>query len=271
MKVISNYSNTIKLLQKYDLHAKKRLGQNFIVDPSVVSKIARESGANKTTTVIEIGPGLGALTQQLSLVSKEVVCIEIDQDMVNILENELKLDNVTIIAQDFMAYDLSQLQGKDHLIVCSNVPYYITTPILFKLIESELKIDQITLMVQKELGERLVAKVKSPQYNALSVIIATLFDYKVMMNVDKRCFYPMPKVDSIVITLSTKALDSTIDYQDFFDFVKKSFTQRRKTLSNNLKDYDQLREVLEKRGLSLTIRPQELSPNEFLQLYMELK
>ncbi|HHX52804.1 MAG TPA: ribosomal RNA small subunit methyltransferase A [Erysipelothrix sp.] len=267
MKIISNYSVTQELLKKYDLFAKKRLGQNFIIDPSVVKKIARDSGADSNTVVLEIGPGLGALTQQLSKVSKEVISIEIDTDMVEILNNELDCDNCTIIHQDFLEYDLNQLQDQQELVVCANVPYYITTPILFKLIESDIHFKQITMMVQKELGQRLVAQVGSSQYNALSVIISMLFDYSVVMNVDKRCFYPMPKIDSIVVALKTKELDKLFDYERFFEFVKKCFTQRRKTLVNNLKEWGNVSPILEELGYSQTIRPQELTPSQFKEIY----
>ena len=267
MKIISNYSVTQELLKKYDLFAKKRLGQNFIIDPSVVKKIARDSGADSNTVVLEIGPGLGALTQQLSKVSKEVISIEIDTDMVEILNNELDCDNCTIIHQDFLEYDLNQLQDQQELVVCANVPYYITTPILFKLIESDIHFKQITMMVQKELGQRLVAQVGSSQYNALSVIIFMLFDYSVVMNVDKRCFYPMPKIDSIVVALKTKELDKLFDYERFFEFVKKCFTQRRKTLVNNLKEWGNVSPILEELGYSQTIRPQELTPSQFKEIY----
>jgi 16S rRNA (adenine1518-N6/adenine1519-N6)-dimethyltransferase len=267
MKIISNYSVTQELLKKYDLFAKKRLGQNFIIDPSVVKKIARDSGADSNTVVLEIGPGLGALTQQLSKVSKEVISIEIDTDMVEILNNELDCDNCTIIHQDFLEYDLNQLQDQQELVVCANVPYYITTPILFKLIESDIHFKQITMMVQKELGQRLVAQVGSSQYNALSVIISMLFDYSVVMNVDKRCFYPMPKIDSIVVALKTKELDKLFDYERFFEFVKKCFTQRRKTLVNNLKEWGNVSPILEELGHSQTIRPQELTPSQFKEIY----
>lgn len=267
MKIISHYSVTQELLRKYDLSAKKRLGQNFIIDPSVVEKISRECGADQDTTVLEIGPGLGALTQQLSFVAKEVISVEIDDDMVEILENELECSNCSIVHEDFLKYDLNKLRDKQPLVVSANVPYYITTPILFKLIESDLHIKQITMMVQKELGERLVAEVGSSQYNALSVIIAMLFDYSVVMNVDKRCFYPMPKVDSIVVALKTKELDQKFNYEEFFEFVKKCFTQRRKTLVNNLKDWGNVTPVLEELGHSVTIRPQELSPSQFKEIY----
>lgn len=268
MKTIAQYSVTQQLLKQYDLHAKKRFGQNFIIDPSVVQKIARESGATQESVCIEIGPGLGALTQKLSEVAKQVISIEIDDDMVEILQNECQLDNVEIVHQDFLEYDLNQLNSAQDIVVCANVPYYITTPILFKLIESDLNIRQITLMVQKELGQRLVAQVGSKEYNALSIMMATLFDFKTIMNVSKRCFYPSPKVDSVVVGLIRKPNTHHLD--DYFKFVKQSFTQRRKTLVNNLKETINIVPALKQLGHSEMIRPQQLSPDQFRELYEAL-
>lgn len=267
MNTISNYSETKRLLNEYGLSAKKKFGQNFIVDPSVVEKIARSSGADKSTTVLEIGPGLGSLTQQLSFVAKEVISVELDSDMVEVLTNEMDYDNVTIIHQDFLDYDLNQLGNKESLVVCANVPYYITTPILFKLIDSKLPFKQISLMVQKELGDRLVAQINTKDYNALSVIMATLFNQKTIMNVDKRCFHPMPKIDSVVVGLFPKVWDKPYSVETFFEFVKRAFTQRRKTLVNNLKPHINITPTLEKLGYSLTIRPQELTQEQFIELY----
>lgn len=269
MKTISQYSVTKSILNKYELHAKKRFGQNFIIDPSVVEKIARSCGATSDTTVIEIGPGLGALTQQLSLVSKKVISVEIDSDMVEILHNELDLGNVQIIHEDFLKVNLETLELNNDVVVCANVPYYITTPILFKLIESEMPIRQITLMVQKELGERLVAEVGTKEYNALSIMMACLFEFKTVMQVNKRCFLPAPKVDSVVISLIRR--ENTDDLNQFFEFVKKSFTQRRKTLVNNLKEYPEITKILVELGYDEKVRPQQLTKDDFKKIYEALQ
>lgn len=270
MPTISNYKVTMGLLEKHGLNAKKRLGQNFIIDPSVVKKIAENSGATRLTTTIEIGPGLGALTQQLSLVANEVIAIEIDDDMVEVLKDSLDVDNVKIIHQDFLEVDLSQFSHLEDVVVCANVPYYITTPILFKLIESDMKLSQITLMVQKEVAERLSAKVGSKEYNALSVMMDYLFDHKLLFKVPAACFYPKPRVDSMVISLKYKNSQLVKDQQKFFDFVKTCFVQRRKTLNNNLKeilDSYQIEKLFLDNKLKPSVRAQELTTSQFIEMY----
>lgn len=260
----------MSLLEKHGLNAKKRLGQNFIIDPSIVKKIAENSGATNTTTAIEIGPGLGALTQQLSYIANQVVAIEIDNDMVEVLKDSMDVDNVQVIHQDFLEVDLSQFNHLEDVVVCANVPYYITTPILFKLIESDLKLSQITLMVQKEVAERLSAKVGSKEYNALSVMMDYLFEHKLLFKVPAACFYPKPRVDSMVITLKFKHSIKVQDQQKFFDFVKTCFVQRRKTLNNNLKeilDNHEIEKLFIDNNLKPSVRAQELTTNQFIDMY----
>ena len=264
--MISNYGNTMKILNKYGLNAKKKFGQNFIIDPSIVTKIARNCGANSQSLIIEIGPGLGALSEQLAKVARRVDCYEIDSDMVNVLKNELLLDNINVTLIDFLDVDLGVYDQEENIIICSNVPYYITTKLLFKIIESNLNYSQITFMVQKEMGQRLFAGVNSSDYNGLSVIMDYLFDRKILMNVPANCFYPRPKVDSVVLNLIKKNVEVDLD---FFAFVKSCFGQRRKTLYNNLKGlYDS--ELLNKHLFDLKIRAQELSYQQFYDLYLKL-
>ena len=269
MKIIANRSVTMSLLDQYQVKVRKNYGQNFIIDPSIVSKIAQNCGATKTTTVLEIGPGLGSLTQQLALVAKEVISYEIDPQMVEVSSHELADLNVRIIHQDFMEADLSEIKADD-LVVCSNVPYYITTPIIFKCLESQLPVKQLTLMVQKEMAQRLNAHVNSKHYNALSVIMELFFERKTLMQVPADCFYPKPNVDSTVIQLIRNQND-VLAKQDFIVFVKKCFTQRRKTLVNNLKqDYPMIEEVLRQCAISPSIRAQELTVQQFVALYDKL-
>ena len=273
MPTISNYKVTMGLLEKHGLNAKKRLGQNFIIDPSIVKKIAENSGATRLTTAIEIGPGLGALTQQLSLVANEVIAIEIDDDMVEVLKDSLDVENVKIIHQDFLEVDLSQFSHLEDVVVCANVPYYITTPILFKLIESDLKLSQITLMVQKEVAERLSAKVKTKEYNALSVMMDYLFEHKLLFKVPAACFYPKPRVDSSVVSLKYKHSKQVHDQKKFFDFVKTCFVQRRKTLHNNLKailDSTQIEKLFLINNLKPSVRAQELTTQQFIEMYRSI-
>lgn len=272
MQTIANRKVTLFLLEKYDLKAKKHLGQNFIIDPSVVINIAIKSQVNHETTVLEIGPGLGSLTQQLALRSKKVYAIEIDKDMVEILQNELSLDNVIVIHEDFLDIDLSQFQSMP-ISVVANVPYYITTPILFKLIESDLNLISITMMIQKELANRLNAQVNTKDYNALSVMIRYLFEVKTILQIPKQCFHPIPKVDSSVIQLIPTPRTLGIDHRLFFEFVKRCFQMKRKTLANNLRDHvplKQLFEALSLLNLSRDVRAESLNLGHFIDLYRRL-
>ncbi len=269
MEVISNKKVTMKYLEKYERYAKKKFGQNFIIDPSVVQTIARHSGGGNV--VVEVGPGLGALTQQLASLYDEVLAYEIDTHMVEILKESVgSYDNVKIIEGDFLKTDLSNLKGT-RVDVCANLPYYITTPLLFKLME--LDVGRMTLMVQKEIGDRLAAKVGTKDYNALSIQIQYYFATKVVMKVSKESFHPRPAVESIVIQLVPTGNSMAYDEKLFFDFVKTCFQFRRKTLVNNLKtleldvDYN---EVLESLGISSKVRADALSFEDYLKLYGEL-
>ncbi|MEG0327448.1 MAG: 16S rRNA (adenine(1518)-N(6)/adenine(1519)-N(6))-dimethyltransferase RsmA [Erysipelothrix sp.] len=265
MKTIANYSVSMELLQKYERRAKKHFGQNFIIDPSVVENIARQSGEGGLC--LEIGPGLGALTQQLSKRYEEVIAYEIDPNMVEILSESLEeCENVSVIHQDFLKADLSEY--KEPLTVCANLPYYITTPILFKLME--LNVKQMTVMVQKEISDRLTAKPETKDYAALSIQMQYYFDIKTIIKVSKETFHPRPNVDSIVIQLKPKNQSMPYDERKFFDFVKKCFQFRRKTLVNNLKTIDKERNyntILESIGLNPSIRADYLTYDDYLKLY----
>lgn len=272
MLTIANKQVTKDLLEKYDLQAKKRLGQNFIIDPSVVRRIAQKSLASPDITVIEIGPGLGALTQQLAPLAKRVLAIEVDGDMVEVLENELDLPNVEIIHEDFLKWDLSTVQD-EQLMVVANVPYYITTAIIFRLIEADIKLLSMTLMMQKELANRLNAQISTKDYNALSVIIQYLFDVKSLMQIPKQCFLPIPKVDSTVIQFISKQPTEVKDQSAFFSFLKTSFQMKRKTLINNLKeavDREELLKVLTDLEIGHDIRAEALSLEQFIAIYRSL-
>lgn len=267
MSFIANANTSKELIARYHLSAKKRFGQNFIIDPSVVIKIAENCGTSPDTTVIEVGPGLGALSEQLALRSKQVIAYEIDRDLVELLKETVSNYPVKVIEGDFLEADLNQLQGIEPLVVCANVPYNITTPILFKLIESDLNLSSITLMVQKEVAQRLNAKVNTKEYNALSIMIQYLFKTDIISVVPKRCFFPEPKVDSMVIRLIPRNEPLVKDQKQFFAFLRSCFTQRRKTLNNNLKTFLD-KETIEKIELiDLTRRPEDLSREEFIDLY----
>ncbi len=266
MENIANKTVSMKYLEKYERYAKKKFGQNFIIDPSVVKTIARHSGSGPL--VLEIGPGLGALTQQLSYNYDEVIAYEIDPHMVEILKESLDgLENVSVILQDFLKADLESLKQRP-MDVCANLPYYITTPLLFKLME--LPVNRMTLMVQKEIGDRLSAKPGTKDYNALSIQIQYYFDVKVAMHVSKESFHPRPEVESVVLTLSPTHNTMEYNEQEFFTFLKSCFQFRRKTLLNNLKTLKldvNLSKVITDLGYEVNVRADALSFEDFKKIY----
>ena len=270
-KAISTISRTLEILDKYDLRPQKKYGQNFLVDPNIVEKIASLS-ADKEHITLEIGPGIGSLTEMLAKYSKKVISYEIDDRLIPVLkENLADLDNVEIINQDFLNVDLNKASFKDEIInVAANLPYYVTTPILFKLFESDLNIAKISVMVQKEVADRFKAKVNDEDYNALSVIVNYLYDVKVLTQVPASVFYPRPRVDSTVITFAPKVERDKEFEKNFFKLVKLSFTQRRKTLFNNLRNEyssEVVEDMLKKTGMKTNIRAQELNLEDFIKIY----
>lgn len=263
--MIASISHVKEVLK--DQKAKKKFGQNFLIDANTVDRIAANA-CERDVRTIEIGPGLGALTEMLLRYSKDVDAYEIDRDMVAILEETFDDERLKIIPGDFLDADLSVYEEKVN--VCANLPYYVTTPILFKLFESTLDIGKITVMVQKEVGERLGAKPGSEDYSALSVEVQYLYDVKLEMNISRFVFYPMPNVDSAVISFTPKRERDREFEEKFFELVKNCFRMRRKTLYNNLKDlYDaqKLEEVYVRTGLRRNIRAQQLTLDDFLKLY----
>lgn len=266
-KNLSTHSVTSRHLKDHNLHAKKKYGQNFIIDTSVVEKIARLS-LSQDQIVIEVGPGLGALTQQLALIAKHVVAYEIDQDCIDILSEQLSPDKVTLIHQDFLTVTSDQVKATGATVLAGNLPYYITTPILFHILEDLTSIKTITVMVQKEVADRFTAKPSTKDYNALSVILQTLCDVKIVMKVKPHVFLPAPAVDSAVVQLIRK--DTTQDQTAYFAFLKLAFTQRRKTLVNNLKSIPNIHQTLIELGHQPDIRAEALSPAQWRILYERL-
>ena len=256
-----------------DNFAKKKFGQNFLIDDNVVDKIARIA-CNEELPTIEIGPGLGALTEHLLKYSKEVTAYEIDRDMYNILLDEFKDEKrFKVILEDFLDVDLSVYENMK-LNIASNLPYYVTTPILFKLFNSKIDCNKITVMVQKEVCDRFVAEVNSEDYNSLSIIVQYLFEVKMEMNVKKSCFYPAPKVDSAIVSFTPKR-ERNFEYEKgLFEFIDKCFAKRRKTLNNNLKDFldkDEIENLYNKCELKENVRAQELELNDFIRMYEVLR
>ena len=269
-KPISANARTLAILKKFGISAKKGFGQNFIIDPSVVEKITRVAEISETSIVIEVGPGIGALTEQLALKAKSVTAFEIDPRCIEVLADTLSnFSNVTVILQDFLSVSDSDLPPGE-LTLCANLPYYVTTPILFHIIEKLLRITSFTIMVQKEVADRFVAKPSTKDYNALSIIVQTLFDVKTVMHVSKAVFHPRPTVDSAVVRFVRKQHVAIEDTERFFKFVKTTFTQRRKTIANNLKeisDSETIQTNLHRAGLDPSVRAEALSLADFYRLY----
>ena len=271
MKDIATVSRTNEILDKYNLKAKKKFGQNFLIDANTVEKIAKNA-CDKDHITIEIGPGIGSLTQKLAKYSKEVISYEIDSSLIPVLKETLgDLDNVTVIEEDFLNTDLGKASYHDEeIVVAANLPYYITTPILFKLFESDLKIKRISVMVQKEVADRFKASVNSKDYNALSVIVQHSYDVNILMNISKNVFNPKPNVDSAVIVFKPKTKKYVKDEKEFYEMVKMAFTQRRKTLFNNLKEHfdnEKIKKMYETLGLKDSIRAQEIDLDTFIRIY----
>ena len=271
MKDIATVSRTNEILDKYNLKAKKKFGQNFLIDANTVEKIAKNA-CDKDHITIEIGPGIGSLTQKLAKYSKEVISYEIDSSLIPVLKETLSdLDNVTVIEEDFLNTDLGKASYHDEeIVVAANLPYYITTPILFKLFESDLKIKCISVMVQKEVADRFKASVNSKDYNALSVIVQHSYDVNILMNISKNVFNPKPNVDSAVIVFKPKTKKYVKDEKEFYEMVKMAFTQRRKTLFNNLKEHfdnEKIKKMYETLGLKDSIRAQEIDLDTFIRIY----
>ncbi len=265
-KPISAHAETIRILREHNQSAKKKFGQNFIIDPSVVKKIA-ELADVVDKDVIEVGPGLGALTEQLSFLAHSVTAYEIGKDWLEHLNQHFENSNVSVINQDFLT-----VKNEDFNASCcvGNLPYYITTPILFHILENLAQIKIITIMVQKEVADRLSAEVGTKDYNALSIILNTLCDVKTVMKVNANVFMPKPNVDSAVVQLRRKENVNAQELKPYFDFVKKGFTQRRKTLVNNLKEIKNIKEYLIEMGLSESIRAEALSRSQFEELYKKV-
>jgi len=269
-KPISANARTLAILKKFGMSAKKGFGQNFIIDPSVVEKIARVANIDETSNVIEVGPGIGALTEQLALKAKSVTAFEIDPRCIEVLADTMSAyPNVSVVLQDFLNVKEEDLPAGE-LTLCANLPYYVTTPILFHIIEELPRITSFTIMVQKEVADRFVAKPSTKDYNALSIIVQTLFDVKTVMNVSKAVFLPRPTVDSAVVRFQRKTDLPIEDPDRFFQLVKTSFIQRRKTLVNNLKeiaDTETIQMKLKLAGLDPNVRAEALSLADFYRLY----
>lgn len=265
---------TIAILNKYGLRANKKLGQNFLINESIIYDIVKKANVTKEDVVIEIGPGLGSLTKELINNAKKVIAIELDPNMIDILKSRFGIfDNFEVIYGDVLKIDLEELiKGYDSVKVVANLPYYITTPIIMKLLEDKLKIKSITVMVQKEVGERICATHKDKEYGAITVSVQYYSEPQIIIDVPKENFLPAPEVDSCVIRLDMreKPLVSLKDEKLFFRLVKGAFTQRRKTINNSLtcsgKSKEEIIAALNKLGIDSKLRAENLSIQQYADI-----
>lgn len=281
MATLGNPQNTIEILKKYDFMFQKRFGQNFLIDTHVLEKIIKSAEITKEDLVLEIGPGIGTMTQYLCENAREVIAVEIDKNLIPILTNDTlaAYDNVTIINEDILKLDLNALvqerNGGKRIKVVANLPYYITTPIIMGLFESHVPLQNITVMVQKEVADRMQAGPGSKDYGALSLAVQYYATPYIAANVPQNCFMPRPNVGSAVIrlTLHEEPPVQVKDEKFMFALIRASFNQRRKTLVNGLTNAaelnlskEQVQAALEQMGLSATIRGEALTLEQFAEL-----
>ena len=264
-------------MEKYDVKFKKMFGQNFLKDINIVKKIVRSAEIEGKSLVIEVGPGGGIMTRELSMVADNVLAYEIDEDLKE--EHAKRLgdrDNITILFQDFLESDIVKDVEKydyDKLYFVSNVPYYITTPIILKLIDSGLRFEKIVMMVQKEVGDRFSTKSGNKEYGSITVLLNYFYNIKKEFFVSRKQFVPEPNVDSVIISFSEKCDKLPLnDFKFFEKLVRDSFQYKRKTLRNNLKGYDldKVSKVLEKYGKDLNVRAEALDVEVFVKIANEL-
>ncbi len=266
-----------KILEENNISVKKQYGQNFLMDDNIIKKICEISNIDKETNVIEIGPGLGFLTKELSQRAKQVLCYEVDGDMIKILTNKFSSSNVIIKYQDFLKAnideDIKKIFSSDNVIVVANLPYYITTAILTKILNESKYIKQLTVMMQQEVAQRICGTPSTKDYNALSVLIQYYTNTTNAINVPSSVFFPAPKVDSSVVLIKKKdtITNKVLDEKYFKTFIYTIFAQRRKTLINNLKklpkfDYEKTSEIFNELNIDLSVRAEKLSVDEIVNL-----
>ena len=277
---LGNSKNTIEVLQKYDFVFQKKFGQNFLIDSHVLDKIVSAAGITKDDFVLEIGPGIGTMTQYLAASARKVFAVEIDKALIPILEDTLKeFDNVQVINQDILKVDIKKL-AEDHndgkpIKVVATLPYYITTPIIMGLFESQVPIDSITVMVQKEVADRMKVGPGTKDYGALSLAVQYYAEPYIVANVPPNCFMPRPKVGSAVIRLTRheKPPVEVADEKLMFRLIRASFNHRRKTLANGLNNSpelsyskEEIQQTIEKCGFKAGIRGEALTLEDFAKL-----
>lgn len=276
----SSLEETRFILKKYNITANKKFGQNFLIDDSVIQKITETAEIEKNDLVIEIGPGLGTLTSKLLERAGKVIAIELDERMLKILNDRFKLyDNFTLINKDILQVNLEEIikenkRNFSNVKVVANLPYYITTPIIMKLLEERLEIDSITVMVQKEVADRITANPGEKLSGAITYSVNYYAETENVIFVSKGCFIPSPEVDSEVIKLKIRKIPAVkVESEDlFFKLIKSSFMQRRKTLVNGLinagiiTDKEKIKNIFERIGIDIGVRGEKLSLEQFAGL-----
>lgn len=277
MATLGNPQKTIEIIQKYEFAFQKKFGQNFLIDTHVLEKIIAAAGVTEDDCVLEIGPGIGTMTQYLAEHARSVVAVEIDKNLIPILQETLKeYENITVINDDILKVDINKLteeyNGGRPIKVVANLPYYITTPIIMGLFEGGVPIDNITVMVQKEVAERMQVGPGSKDYGALSLAVQYYADAYIVANVPPNCFIPRPGVGSAVIRL-TRHKEPLVEVDDpklMFKLIRASFNQRRKTLQNGLNNSpelpfakDEIADAIESLGVTPQIRGEALTLKQF--------
>lgn len=283
---MNTFRKTREILNKYGLTAKKKFGQNFLIDDNILDEISTSACINYDELIIEIGPGLGNLTSYLLKKSRYVLLVEIDNNMIEILNDRFKENaNYSLINEDILKVDLDEKISKieeelgfsfKRVKVVANLPYYITTPILFKLLQDSKRVDEIVVMVQKEVADRMVASPKSKDYGILSVMIKYLADAEIIIKVPKEAFIPSPNVTSAVIKLVKNKKYECDDEEKLFELIHHAFAQRRKKMINSLEsskflnlDKEKIKDAFNKAKLNENVRAEELSIEEFILLSKE--
>ena len=277
---LGNPQNTIEVLQKYNFSFQKKFGQNFLIDTHVLDKIIQSANITEDDMVLEIGPGIGTMTQYLAQAAGKVIAVEIDKNLIPILEDTLSgYDNVRVINEDVLKLDLKKLADEENngkpVQVVANLPYYITTPIIMGLFENEVPVESITVMVQKEVADRMQTGPGNKDYGALSLAVQYYADPYIVANVPPNCFMPRPKVGSAVIRLTCHQ-EKPVQVQDeklMFNIIRASFNQRRKTLANGLKNAatldftkEEVEAAIDALGKGASVRGETLTLEEFARL-----
>lgn len=269
-----NKEKVFNILEQRNINPLKKFGQNFLIDDNLTQKIVNSCTVEDSDLVIEIGPGLGALTEYIVQKAPKLICVEIDHGASSYLINEFKgFDNFSLLEQDFLNIDLNEFNSFENIKVISNLPYYITTPIIEKIITSNLKYKSLTFMMQKEVGERILSSPGTKKYSSLSIFIQYYCDVKKVCDVSSQSYHPQPNVDSIVLQLTNK--NSTYIDAKFFKFVQTCFNARRKTILNNVSniiklDKEVLTSELTKIGIDATLRPERLTFDDYKNMYQNL-